>query len=62
MTALTVTYRGCVNSWECDQWGHQNVQFYLSKAADAQAALCCELGLSPSYLRRTGRAVEHQST
>ncbi len=61
MSALTVTYRGCVNSWECDQWGHQNVQFYLSKAADAQAALGCELGLSPSYLRRTGQAVRPAS-
>ena len=52
-----VTYRGCVNAWECDQWGHQNVQFYLSKASDAQAALCAALGLPPSYFRQTRRAV-----
>lgn len=57
MTALPVTYRGCVNSWECDQWGHQNVQFYLAKAADAQAALGCALGLPPSRLRRSGAAL-----
>ncbi len=52
-----VAYRGCVNAWECDQWGHQNVQFYLSKASDAQAALCAAMGLPPSYFRQTRRAV-----
>ena len=49
--SLLTTYRGCVNAWECDQWGHQNVAFYLAKASDAQAALCCEIGLTPSWLR-----------
>lgn len=57
MSGLQVTYRGCVNAWECDQWGHQNVQFYLAKAADAQAALCCALGLAPSQLRSARRAL-----
>jgi acyl-CoA thioester hydrolase len=57
MSRSQVTYRGCVNAWECDQWGHQNVQFYLAKAADAQAALCCEIGLTPSYLRDNGAGV-----
>ena len=57
MSRLQVTYRGCVNAWECDQWGHQNVQFYLAKAADAQAALGCALGLAPSRLRRSGAAL-----
>jgi acyl-CoA thioester hydrolase len=51
MTTLT-TYRGCVNSWECDQMGHQNVQFYVAKSADAQAGLAGALGLTPSYLRK----------
>lgn len=57
MSGLQVTYRGCVNAWECDQWGHQNVQFYLAKAADAQAALGCALGLAPSRLRGSGAAL-----
>jgi acyl-CoA thioester hydrolase len=47
-----VTYRGCVNSWECDQMGHMNVQFYVAKGADAQAGLAGLLGLTPSYLRK----------
>jgi acyl-CoA thioester hydrolase len=57
MTQTLVTYRGCVNAWECDQWGHQNVQFYLAKAADAQSALCCAVGLTPSMLRAGKRMV-----
>jgi acyl-CoA thioester hydrolase len=54
---LLTTYRGCVNAWECDQWGHQNVAFYIAKAADAQAALCSEIGLTPSWLRSRGAMV-----
>jgi acyl-CoA thioester hydrolase len=48
------TYRGRVEPSECDYWGHQNVQFYFTKAADAQAALCSALGLTPSWLRDRG--------
>jgi acyl-CoA thioester hydrolase len=55
--APLVTYRGCVNAWECDHWGHQNTQFYLAKAADAYAALYCALGLTPSWLRDRGAAM-----
>ena len=57
MTLPLVTYRGCVNTWECDQWGHQNVRFYIAKASDAQAALCGEIGLTPAYLREHGLLV-----
>lgn len=52
MTAPTfITGRGAINPWECDQWGHLNVQFYLAKASDAQAHLAARLGLMPSRLR-----------
>ena len=51
-----IAYRGCVNAWECDQWGHQNVRFYVAKASQSQAVLCCELGLTPSWLREHGLA------
>lgn len=52
MSAPTfITGRGAINSWECDQWGHLNVQFYLTKASDAQAHLAARLGLMPSRLR-----------
>lgn len=52
MSAPTfITGRGAINSWECDQWGHLNVQFYLAKASDAQAHLAARLGLMPTRLR-----------
>ena len=51
---LWVTGRGAINPWDCDQWGHMNVQFYLAKASDAQAVLAARLGLSPSRLRAAG--------
>ena len=34
MSAPTfITGRGAINPWECDQWGHLNVQFYLARPA-----------------------------
>lgn len=51
---LWVTGRGAINPWDCDQWGHMNVQFYLAKASDAQAVLAARLGLSPSRVRAAG--------
>lgn len=54
---IFVTGRGAVNAWECDQWGHMNVQFYLAKASDAQAHLAARIGLTPSRLRASGAAL-----
>lgn len=55
MSAPTfITGRGAINPWECDQWGHLNVQFYLARASDAQAHLAARLGLPPSRLRPDG--------
>lgn len=54
---VLVTGRGAVNPWECDQWGHMNVQFYLARASDAQAHLAACIGLPPSRLRATGAAL-----
>ena len=51
------TYRGYVSASECDQWGHQNTRFYLTKADEAQASLCSEIGLSPSWLSRCNAAM-----
>jgi len=51
VSGLFITGRGAINAWECDQWGHLNVQFYLAKASDAQALLAARLGLVPSRLR-----------
>lgn len=48
MSDAGITGRGAVNSWECDQWGHLNVQFYLAKASDALAVLALQLGVTPT--------------
>ncbi|MCW5656903.1 MAG: thioesterase family protein [Burkholderiaceae bacterium] len=51
---VCVVGRGAVNPWDCDQWGHMNVQFYLAKASDAQAHLAARIALAPSRLRALG--------
>lgn len=45
---------GAVNTWECDRWGHLNVQFYLERLGDAQAVAVASLGMKPSALRAEG--------
>lgn len=37
-------WRGCVNAWECDELGHMNVRFYLTRALDGLAGLAAALG------------------
>lgn len=39
--------RSSVQTWECDQMGHMNVQFYMAKADEGLAATAAALGLSP---------------
>jgi acyl-CoA thioester hydrolase len=46
------TYRGNVNTWECDEMGHMNVRFYLAKAEEAIIILLAEMGYSPAELTR----------
>lgn len=48
------TYRGVVNTWECDEMGHMNVRFYVAKAMDGVQVLGSSLGLLPSFLRHAG--------
>jgi acyl-CoA thioester hydrolase len=38
--------RSSVQTWECDQMGHLNVQFYVAKADEGLTALGAALGLS----------------
>lgn len=44
--------RSSVQTWECDQMGHMNVQFYLERAEEAHTALAAALGLGPRYMRQ----------
>jgi acyl-CoA thioester hydrolase len=43
--------RSSVQTWECDQMGHMNVQFYVAKADEGLTALGAALGLSPRSQR-----------
>ena len=57
MTEFLDTFRGTVNTWECDDVGHMNVQFYVARASDAVFYLRHALGLSPSRIRAERRAM-----
>lgn len=47
MASMIEVARSSVQTWECDQMGHMNVQFYVAKADDGLSALAATLGLSP---------------
>ncbi len=57
MTEFLDTFRGTVNTWECDEVGHMNVQFYVARASDAAFYLRHALGLSPTQVRGERRAM-----
>lgn len=44
MTHFRETYRGSVAAWECDQYGHMNIQFYVGRISDAAASIMMEAG------------------
>jgi acyl-CoA thioester hydrolase len=46
-----VTYRGATYPWECDQIGHMNITWYVSKFDQANWNLFAAVGITPSYLR-----------
>lgn len=58
MTGMIEVARSSVQTWQCDQMGHMNVQFYLDQAEQGVAALALELGLRPAGGLRL-RAREH---
>jgi acyl-CoA thioester hydrolase len=47
-----ITYRGAVYPRDSDHMGHINVAAYIAKFDEASWVLFCELGLTPSFLRR----------
>ena len=52
-----VTYRGAVYPWHCDHVGHMNVMWYVGKFDEATWNLFARIGLTPAYLRETGRGM-----
>ena len=51
------SFRGSVNTWECDDNAHMNVQFYVARASDGAFFLRHELGLTPSAIRNSSRTM-----
>lgn len=49
-----VIHRSNVNAWDCDENGHLNVRYYISKNAQGLTHLLAESGLSPSRLEALG--------
>lgn len=43
--------RNSVQTWDCDQMGHMNVQFYVQRAEDAVAHLARHIRLGPAIAR-----------
>jgi acyl-CoA thioester hydrolase len=57
MAEHTLTYRGTVYPWHCDQMGHMNVMWYVGKFDEATWQLFAAAGITPSYLRAQRRGM-----
>ncbi len=42
-------WRGGVNTWECDEMGHMNVRFYVTKASEGLVGMAAALGLPNAF-------------
>jgi len=42
-------WRGCVNTWECDEMGHMNVRFYVVRAMEGLVGLAAALGMPQAF-------------
>lgn len=62
MTGYVETYRGCVHAWECDHYGHLNVQFYVGRISDAFGTLMglIDMGGEAVARRNLGLVAVHQ--
>src|ERR687897_27962 len=58
---LTPTFPTAVNTWQCDENDHLNVQFYTEFGHEASAHLLAELGLGPRAQRAAGLEVRAAS-
>src|ERR1700749_634935 len=51
------TYRGTIYPWQCDHVGHMNIMWYVGKFDEANWNFFAHLGLTPTYLRQSGRGM-----
>jgi len=61
MSQLQTTFRSTVNTWQCDENDHLNVQFFTAFADDASTHLLTLLGMGPAAQARVGLALEPRS-
>jgi acyl-CoA thioester hydrolase len=57
LNVYPITYKGCVYPWQCDQIGHMNIMWYVGKFDEANWNFFARIGLTPSYLRESGRGM-----
>ena len=57
MSELTPTFSTAVNTWQCDENDHLNVQFYTQFGHEASAHLLAQFGLGPRAQRAAGLTV-----
>ena len=62
MSQMIETVRSSVQTWECDQMGHMNVQFYVAREQEGLASIAGALGLRPRAegIGRAGLVPMHQ--
>jgi len=53
-TPVFPTYRGSVNSWECDENDHLNVRFFVAKANQGLPFVLARIGCTSAALQRMG--------
>jgi acyl-CoA thioester hydrolase len=53
----SLTYKGCVYPWQCDQIGHMNVMWYVGKFDEATWNAFASVGLTPAYFRDQNRGM-----
>ncbi len=50
-------WRGGVNTWECDQMGHMNVRFYVTRAMEGMVGVAAALGMPQAYAPDAGASL-----
>ncbi len=51
------TFKGTVYPWQCDFFGHMNVQFYVARFDEATWHLLADCGITPQYFRQNNKAI-----
>ena len=51
------TFKGTVYPWQCDNFGHMNVQFYVARFDEANWHLLADCGITPDYFRENNKAI-----